>query len=160
MGVLELMEHMADCRQAGAFLVIGANDRPGGGFCVTALQSFLDRIGIGIPAIEAFHIYPGQLPLFQRIAFARKETAQLFSAAHVEPEFDQCNTLIHQHVLKQCYLFEERFALRGRAKIEHMFDESLPEIPALGELSARELVDAARGDAVANPADRFPLHCK
>ncbi|WP_283607879.1 HNH endonuclease signature motif containing protein [Mycolicibacterium poriferae] len=33
-----------------------------------------------------------------------------------------------------------------------MFDESLPEIPALGELSARELVDAARGWARAENA--------
>ena len=103
---------MADCLEAGALLVVGLHNRPRGCRGVGVEEHGLLGLGVGVPLVEACEVGRGELPLADRVVAARREAVQLLFAADGEPELDQVDAGVDEHVLK----------LRGRAgELEVLF---------------------------------------
>ena len=118
------MKHGLDRRDAGALLVVGADHRPGRELGVGLGQRLADRLGIVVPFLQPVDVDPAQLPLLQRIVLAGEETAKLLGAADIQPELDEDDALIDQHLLEPRKLLEEKLALFGRAEAEDMLDHA------------------------------------
>ncbi len=71
-----------------------------------------------------FTSIPREFPLLERITLAREHAAQLFRAAHVEPELEHMDTVLHQHLLEGLDLLEELRVLFRRAKAEYRLDHA------------------------------------
>jgi hypothetical protein len=87
-------------------------------------ERFADRVGIGVPARQPLDVDLAQLPLFQRIALAVEEAAQLFGPAHIQPDLRKPDPVIDDHLFEIRQLPEEGGAFLGRAEAEDMFDHA------------------------------------
>ena len=62
--------------------------------------------------------------MFQPITFAAKKAAQVFAAPDVEPEFNQDDAVVYQHLFEIVDLIKELFALFVCAKAENLFNNA------------------------------------
>ena len=85
------------------------------------LHRVADGQGIVVPPRQPVHVDAAQLPLFQGVLLSVQEAAQLFGAAHVQPQLDQDDPVIDQGLLEARQLAEEGGALRIAGKAEDPF---------------------------------------
>ncbi len=150
-GVVEAVEHRLHGGEAAAALVLAPDHGPGGDGAVAAVEHLGDGGGVVVPAGEAVDVGLAELPLLQRVALALEELAQLLGAADGEPELDEDDAVLHQHVLELGELGEEAGALRGRAPAEDVLDDGAV-VP--GAVEEHHL---ARGRQVRDVALEVPL---
>ncbi len=71
-----------------------------GAWAVGAVEGFVDGVGVGVPAFQAFDVDPAEFPLLERVFFASEEAAELFGAPDIQPEFAQDDAFVDQHFLE------------------------------------------------------------
>ena len=82
----------------------------------------------------------------QRVVLAPEEPPKLLGTVHVEPDLDEGDAVLDQHLLERTDLCKEALALFGGAEAEHMLDHGavVPGAVEEGDFSAaRQLADVA-----------------
>src|SRR6185312_15281654 len=115
------VEQRRDAVEPRASLVVRPDDMPWRMIGVARLEHRIPGVRIIVPAPERLQIHGAELPLPQRIAYARKETPLLLFLTDFEPKFDQNDPRIDDIFLDFRAEFQEALHLLGFDEAHHIF---------------------------------------
>src|SRR5580693_2132396 len=98
------------------------NDVPGRVIGVGVLEHHVARPRVVVPAPVGLDIHRAQLPLADRIVYARLEALLLLLLADLEPDLDEPGSVLDEELLDDRAEFEKALVLLGRAEAHDVFD--------------------------------------